>query len=201
MDKREKVARAICAEKCAFMGEPPCYTVEGEWPNPNCQEPGCHAEAQAAIAALEPMDKPRVRPLDWTKKGYAETPFGKYHVVMEDWSGQDDFWFVCFAGKPYGKCGEHASEVAAKAAAQADYEARVLAALEPVTDGPNWEGFGRDLLESWPVRDVDGSELFDAALRNGLIQEIPGGYDPDRHIDAEGICPEKGDPWYEYAFK
>lgn len=54
MDKREKVARAICAEKCAFMGEPPCYSVEGEWPNRNCSEPGCHAEAQAAIAALEP---------------------------------------------------------------------------------------------------------------------------------------------------
>ena len=66
--------------------------------------------------------------------------------------------------------------------------------------GPDWEGFGRDLLESWPVRDVDGSELFDAALRNGLIAEIPGGYDPDQHIDAEGICPEAGDPWYEYAF-
>ena len=76
-----------------------------------------------------------------------------------------------------------------------------IAALALVTDGPDWEGFCRDLLESWPVRDVDGSELFDAALRNGLIQEIPGGYDPDQHIDAEGICPEKGDPWYEYAFK
>ena len=55
MDKKEKVARAICAEKCAFMGEPPCYSVEGEWPNPNCSEPGCHAEAQAALAALEPV--------------------------------------------------------------------------------------------------------------------------------------------------
>lgn len=69
-----------------------------------------------------------------------------------------------------------------------------------MNDAPNWEGFGRDLLESWPVRDVDASELFEAALRNGLIREIPGGYDPDQHIDAEGICPEPGDPWYEYAF-
>jgi hypothetical protein len=74
-------------------------------------------------------------------------------------------------------------------------------ALKPVTHGPNWEGFARDLMEHWPVRDVDGSELFDAALRNGLIQEIPGGYDPEQHIDAECVCPEKGDPWYEYAFK
>jgi hypothetical protein len=83
--------------------------------------------------SLIPSDKPRVKPLVWTQKGYAETPFGKYHVVMEDWSGQDDFWFVCFAGKPYGKCGEHGSEEAAKAAAQADYESRILEALEPVT--------------------------------------------------------------------
>jgi len=67
-------------------------------------------------------------------------------------------------------------------------------------DGPDWEGFCRDLLDEWPVRDIDGFELFDAALRNGLICEIPGGYDPEQHIDAEGICPEKGDPWYEYAF-
>ena len=66
--------------------------------------------------------------------------------------------------------------------------------------GPNWEGFCRDLLDEWPTRDIDGFELFDAALRNGLICEIPGGYDPEQHIDAEGICPERGDPWYEYAF-
>lgn len=65
---------------------------------------------------------------------------------------------------------------------------------------PDWEGFARDLLDEWPVRDVEGSELFDAALSNGLIREIPGGFDPDNHIDTECICPEAGDPWYEYAF-
>jgi hypothetical protein len=68
------------------------------------------------------------------------------------------------------------------------------------TSAPDWEGFARDLLDEWPVRDVDGSELFEAALRNGMIRKIEGGYDPEQHIDAEGICPEKGDPWYEYAF-
>ncbi|NOD65770.1 hypothetical protein [Ruegeria sp. HKCCD6109] len=66
--------------------------------------------------------------------------------------------------------------------------------------GPDWEGFGRHLLEDWPVGDIDGADLFDAALKHGLIWEIPGGYDPDQHIDAEGIAPERGDPWYEYAF-
>ena len=74
------------------------------------------------------------------------------------------------------------------------------AALAEIGGKPNWEGFGRDLLESWPVGDVDGADLFDAALRNGLIREVPGGYNPEQHIDAECICPEKGDPWYEYAF-
>ena len=120
MDKRERVARAISKTR---QGVTPA-------PVPHAKD---YRMADAAIAALEPMDKPRIKPLVWTQKGYAETPFGKYHVVMEDWSGQDDFWFVCFAGKPYGKCGEHGSEEAAKAAAQADYEARILAALEPVT--------------------------------------------------------------------
>ena len=30
-------------------------------------------------------------------------------------------------------------------------------------DPPDWEGFCRDLLEHWPVGDVDGAELFEAA--------------------------------------
>lgn len=75
----------------------------------------------------------RVKPLSWTAKGYAATPFGKYLVVKEDWSGEEDFWFVCFAGKPYGKCGEHSSEAAAMAAAEADYKARFLAMIEQDT--------------------------------------------------------------------
>lgn len=64
----------------------------------------------------------------------------------------------------------------------------------------DWEGFGRAMLEHWPVRDVDGAELFDLSLKYGLIAEVPGGYDPEQHIDAEGISPETGDPWYEYTF-
>ena len=52
----EKVARAICAEKCAFRGEPPCYRIMDpspfKWPPETCCEPGCMAEATAAIRAL-----------------------------------------------------------------------------------------------------------------------------------------------------
>ena len=176
-----------------------------------------HEEAADRIEALEhqvkaadasgrtrPMSKPRVKPLEWrvddSQNEYAQAQYSVDRYCIEHRLHADDA-FDLWIGPDATTATRFPTIEAAKAAAQADYEARILAALEPVTDGPNWEGFGRDLLESWPVRDVDGSELFDAALRNGLIQEIPGGYDPEQHIDAEGICPEKGDPWYEYAFK
>lgn len=53
----EAAARAICAEQSAFMGEPACWAVKGAdgcelpWPNPGCNEPGCHAVASAALIA------------------------------------------------------------------------------------------------------------------------------------------------------
>lgn len=56
MTDRDKIARVICQEQCAFRGEPPCWQVSGEWPNPNCDEPGCHALADAVLEALK--DKP-----------------------------------------------------------------------------------------------------------------------------------------------
>jgi hypothetical protein len=45
-------ARAICREKCAFYGEPPCWQISDEWPNPHCDEPGCSALGVAAAIAL-----------------------------------------------------------------------------------------------------------------------------------------------------
>ena len=67
---------------------------------------------------------------------------------------------------------------------------------------PDWEGFGRAMVEfEWPAnRYVEGSELFDLAVEFDLIRSIKGGYDPEEHIDAEGIEPEVGAPWYEYNF-
>lgn len=52
-DAIEAMHRAICQENCAFRGEPACWEIEGEWPNPNCDEPGCHAKALAAMSALK----------------------------------------------------------------------------------------------------------------------------------------------------
>ena len=48
----EAVARAICAERCAFYGEPPCWSVEPDkFAEKDCDEPGCRAMAQAAVSA------------------------------------------------------------------------------------------------------------------------------------------------------
>jgi len=66
---------------------------------------------------------------------------------------------------------------------------------------PDWEGFGRAIVEEWPTGDIDGGFLWDMALLHSLVVEIPGGYNPEEHFDEHGICPEKGDPWYEYNFK
>lgn len=50
---REIISRAICREQCAMYGEPPCFEVAPEdWPNPHCDEPGCHGLADAVLAAL-----------------------------------------------------------------------------------------------------------------------------------------------------
>ena len=47
----DRIAHAICAEKCAFRGDPPCYTVFSDEP-PKCDEPGCMALARAAVASF-----------------------------------------------------------------------------------------------------------------------------------------------------
>lgn len=52
-DMIEKVARAICAENCAFYGEPPCWALDDmDGLSPDCDEPGCRALAVAALAAM-----------------------------------------------------------------------------------------------------------------------------------------------------
>lgn len=71
-----------------------------------------------------------------------------------------------------------------------------------MTTKPDWEGFGRAVMNcGWPTNDIDGAELFELAEMYELVVPIKGGYDPENHIDAEGIGPEKGDPWYEFNFK
>jgi hypothetical protein len=66
---------------------------------------------------------------------------------------------------------------------------------------PDWENFAKAVLADWPTDDLEGSVLFDLSLQYGMIQEVPGGYNSEHHIDADGVCPEEGDPWYEYTFR
>ena len=66
---------------------------------------------------------------------------------------------------------------------------------------PDWENFAKAVLADWPTYDLDGFTLFELSLQYGMIKEVAGGYNPDHHIDAEGICPQEGDPWYEYTFR
>lgn len=61
----DRVRRAICAEDCAFRGEPPCYEIDPRhFPPETCDEPGCTAYAIAALMALDAppaRDRPRGR--------------------------------------------------------------------------------------------------------------------------------------------
>lgn len=54
----DKAIRAVCAESCAHRGEPPCWEIcPEEWPNPNCDEPGCKWLAFRAIEAWEALSR------------------------------------------------------------------------------------------------------------------------------------------------
>lgn len=45
--------------------------------------------------------------------------------------------------------------------------------------------------------EADGSEIQDEAARLGIIVEVEGGYDPDKHGEHEYANP--GDEWFDYA--
>lgn len=96
-------------------------------------------EAAAIIAAntwntrSDPAVRDRVKPLEWNAT-LAAHPFGTVTVS----EGLDDRWRYTFHEYPYGTESDEAFDCieAAKAAAQADYEQRILSALEPRTSPP-----------------------------------------------------------------
>lgn len=51
--KLDALARAICAEQCAYYGDPPCHQLDGKFPPSSCDEPGCQALAMAALCVIE----------------------------------------------------------------------------------------------------------------------------------------------------
>jgi len=76
------------------------------------------------------MDKPRIKPLRWEYHpagAKAEPPTGHAYIIDTRMEGR------VYTIKGLNPQREFASTDDAKAAAQVDYEARILAALEPVT--------------------------------------------------------------------
>lgn len=65
---------------------------------------------------------------------------------------------------------------------------------------PDFEGFAKAVMRSWPEGGVDGFELQELAEKHSMIAPAPGGYDPERHFDEYGVAPEKGDPWFETTY-
>ena len=83
-----------------------------------------------------PAVRPKVKPLVWYGKPadfymFADTAFGLYEIGVE----HGDEWFSDFTDHKSGKLVRLSSwqdgSIAPQAAAQADYEARILSALEP----------------------------------------------------------------------
>lgn len=58
----DKFTRAICAETCAYYGDPPCHSIEGPFPPASCDEPGCQAAAMAVLRLIEATDGPAPPP-------------------------------------------------------------------------------------------------------------------------------------------
>jgi len=59
---------------------------------------------------------------------------------------------------------------------------------------------GLQIVEHWIEcgYDLDMSEIFDMLIDTNSIEDIPGGFDSDKH-EAGNHDPREGDPWYELA--
>ena len=54
-------------------------------------------------------------------------------------------------------------------------------------------------LFDYACTDIDGGHLFDVALKHGIIEKLPGGFNPETHDQAEYEELEPGDPFYVMA--
>ena len=64
--------------------------------------------------------------------------------------------------------------------------------------GPDWEAFGREVMQHWPEGAPDGFALQDLAEKHGLLRKVA--FDPRKHDDPE-LGAVKGDPWYEFTYR
>ena len=66
---------------------------------------------------------------------------------------------------------------------------------------PDWEAFGKAVMENWPLGDVDGFELQELAVKHSVISEVPGGFNPDIHQGCDDYGAEPGDQWFERNYQ
>lgn len=110
---------------------------------------------------------------------YATCPLGRYSIEWKGWKDSDDH--TIFLDGEFVQPGGYDLD-GAKAAAQADYEARILACVEPPTVAPDWN---------------DAIKAAAAALRGPILKEgtarrqILALLRPEDHIgDApKMVCP------------
>lgn len=74
------------------------------------------------------------------------------------------------------------------------------AQLQEAAMKPDWEAFGRAVMEAWPDSGLDGFDVQELAEKHGLIVEAPGGFDPKVHLDPLGIC-EPRDTFFLRTYK
>ncbi len=62
---------------------------------------------------------------------------------------------------------------------------------------PDYQGFSKWVMRKmWDSYDIDCGDLQDAAVKHGIIKEVP--YDPEKHGESE-YDQEPGDPWYVFV--
>ncbi len=69
-----------------------------------------------------------------------------------------------------------------------------------MAEEPDWEGFGRAVMASWPDGDLDGYELQELAAKHNVLSEVEGGYNPEIHGTDHWFDPVIGDPWFVKNF-
>lgn len=117
-DEAQDMARAICRERCAFYGEPPCYErvddTDPEWPNPHCDTHRdgdcCQSLAHVAYDArprtqwrTDVENAPRdgtpflaCVEIDEDDYHFDETgPKGGHHAAVIWWDADRDAWRYC----------------------------------------------------------------------------------------------------------
>jgi len=109
-----------------------CNETKNIWIGEKQEDTVEYVRADLAIPFLQGV---KVKALNWVKPPLSETlsrcetEFGTYRTWTH--SEANGKWFWSVEGGFNNKNGDVANEEAAKAAAQADYEARILSAIEP----------------------------------------------------------------------